>query len=84
MFLFKQQLPRLTLAAALAMGVCTTSVMAQEAAGQVFTFDIAGGPLDTVLLDISRQTGVMISFNQQWVQGKRSAAIRGDLGSLQA
>jgi iron complex outermembrane receptor protein len=84
MFLFKQQLPRLTLAAALAMGVCSTCVMAQEAASQVFSFDIAGGPLDSVLLDISRQTGVMISFNQQLVQGKRSAPIRGDLGSLQA
>lgn len=81
---FKQQLPRLTLAAVLAMGICPPLVLAQEPAQKVFTFDIASGPLDEVLLDISRQTGVMISFSQPLVQGKRSGAIRGALDSQQA
>ncbi len=84
MHAFKQQLPRLTLAAVLAMGICPPLVLAQEPAQKVFTFDIASGPLDEVLLDISRQTGVMISFSQPLVQGKRSGAIRGALDSQQA
>jgi len=84
MFSFKQQLPRLTLAAALVIGLCPALTLAADAASPVFTFDIANGPLDEVLLDISRQTGVPISFSQNLVQGKRSAAIRGALGSQQA
>lgn len=81
---FKQHLPGLSLAVALALGVAAAPAQAQESAGQVFTFDIANGPLDEVLLDISRQTGQPISFSQDLVQGKRSAAIRGSLGSQQA
>lgn len=84
MFSLKQQLPRLTLAAALALGICPSLSWAQDSSSHVFTFDIANGPLDEVLLDISRQTGVPISFSQNLVQGKRSAAIRGTLGSQQA
>lgn len=84
MFSIKQQLPRLTLAAALAMGISPWAAVAQEPAAAVFTFDIATGPLDEVLLDISRQSGVPISFSQQLVQGKRSAAVRGALGGRQA
>ena len=78
MFSFKQQqLSRLTLAIVLAAGIVPTTVLAQDAATQVFTFDIAAGALDEVLLDISRQTGVPISFSQNLVQGKRSSAVRG-------
>ena len=84
MISFKQQLPRLTLAAALAMGLGPIAVYAQDSAAQVYTFDIASGPLDEVLLDISRQTGVPISFSQNLVQGKRSSAVRGALGGRQA
>lgn len=84
MYSFKQQLPRLTLAAALALGMGPLTALAQSPAAAVFTFDIASGPLDEVLLDISRQTGVPISFSQDLVQGKRSAAVRGALGGRQA
>ena len=82
MYSFKQQLPRLTLAAALALGMGPLTALAQSPAAAVFTFDIASGPLDEVLLDISRQTGVPISFSQDLVQGRRSAAVRGALGAV--
>lgn len=80
----RRPLACLSLALALAFGACGSAAWAQQAETRPITFDISAGPLDEVLLDISRQTGVPISFSQDLVQGKRSPAIRGALGGQQA
>ncbi|AZD80364.1 TonB-dependent receptor [Pseudomonas chlororaphis] len=85
----RRPLARLSLALALALGAYGSAAWAQQAKTQQteprqITFDISAGPLDEVLLDISRQSGVPISFSQDLVQGKRSPAIRGALGGRQA
>src|SRR5689334_13224184 len=80
----RRPLARLSLALALALGTYGSAVLAQQTEPRQITFDISAGPLDEVLLDISRQSGVPISFSQDLVQGKRSPAIRGALGGQQA
>ncbi|MGY2290579.1 TonB-dependent receptor domain-containing protein [Pseudomonas sp. SDO528_S397] len=78
----KHHLPPLALATLLVFA--PTLALAQTPAPQVYTFNLASGPLDEVLLNISRQTGVMISFDQALVRGKRSAAVQGALDGHQA
>ncbi|WP_238340737.1 STN domain-containing protein [Pseudomonas kairouanensis] len=51
---------------------------------QTFEFDLAAGPLDHMLLSISRQSGLSISFQQDLVQGLNSTAVRGRLSIEQA
>ncbi|BAP45398.1 TonB-dependent outermembrane receptor [Pseudomonas sp. StFLB209] len=51
---------------------------------QTYDFDIAGGPLDQVLLGISRQSGVNVSFSQTLVQGVGSQPVHGVLTVEQA
>ncbi|OLF53347.1 hypothetical protein BTN82_17880 [Pseudomonas chlororaphis] len=82
--LSRRPLVRLSLALALAVGVQGGASGAPPAGAQQLAFDIAAGPLDEVLLDISRKSGVPISFSQSLVQDKRSPAIRGVLGGRQA
>ncbi|WP_246888885.1 STN domain-containing protein, partial [Pseudomonas chlororaphis] len=80
----RRPLACLSLALVLAFGTCGSSAWGQQTDARQITFDISAGPLDEVLLDISRQSGVPISFSQDLVQGKRSPAIRGALGGQQA
>ncbi|WP_430445227.1 MAG: TonB-dependent receptor [Pseudomonas piscis] len=79
-----RHLCRLSLAVILGIASCPAPLLAQEPAAGVFSFDITKGPLDQVLLDISRQSGVPISFRQDLVQGKQGPAIRGALETRQA
>ena len=51
---------------------------------QTYDFDIASGPLDQALLNLSRNSGQTIAFQQDLVQGLTSAAVRGRLTTEQA
>lgn len=53
-------------------------------AAKALTFDVAAGPLDQVLLGISRQSGLLISFEQSLVRGRQAPAVRGPLSVDQA
>lgn len=53
-------------------------------AAKALTFDVAAGPLDKVLLGISRQSGLLISFEQSLVRGRQAPAVRGPLSVDQA
>ncbi|HFJ9812978.1 TPA: STN domain-containing protein, partial [Pseudomonas aeruginosa] len=53
-------------------------------AAKALTFDVAAGPLDQVLLGISRQSGLLISFEQALVRGRQAPAVRGPLSVDQA
>jgi len=78
-------LNRLTLSIALASAPATLLLPApSHAAEQRGHYSIAGGPLNTVLLAISRQSGQLIVFDQQVMQGLSSPAIEGDLSVDQA
>ncbi|WAH61484.1 TonB-dependent receptor [Pseudomonas silvicola] len=48
------------------------------------TFDVPAGPLDSTLLQISRQTGQTIAFDQRLVQGQMAPPVKGDLSVDQA
>ncbi|MDF5988173.1 hypothetical protein P4131_30230 [Pseudomonas aeruginosa] len=48
---------------------------------QASHLDVAAGPLDQVLLGISRQSGLLISFEQSLVRGRQAPAVRGPLVS---
>ncbi|KAA5840990.1 TonB-dependent receptor [Pseudomonas chlororaphis] len=47
-------------------------------------FNLPAGPLDQTLLQISRQTGLPISFEQKLVSGRYAPAIQGQLEQRQA
>src|SRR5471032_1248903 len=67
---------------ALAFGQSPSPAAATQA--QTFDFDIASGPLDQALLNLSRSSGQTISFQQDLVQGLTSAPVRGRLTTEQA
>ena len=87
-------LNRSTLAAlSLAIGVTLTGHGAiafgqpapvAAAQARTFDFDIASGPLDQTLLDLSRRSGQNIAFQQDLVQGLTSAPVRGRFTTEQA
>ncbi|WP_262880183.1 TonB-dependent siderophore receptor [Pseudomonas paralcaligenes] len=47
-------------------------------------FDIASGPLEQTLRQIARQSGRVIAADPALLQGKRSAAVRGDFSAEEA
>ncbi|MDG9929270.1 MULTISPECIES: TonB-dependent siderophore receptor [unclassified Pseudomonas] len=47
-------------------------------------FDIASGPLEQTLRQIARQSGRVIAADPALLQGKRSAAVRGDFNAEEA
>ena len=51
---------------------------------QAVPFDLPAGPLDATLLQISRQTGQAIAFDQRLVRGQVAPAVQGDLNTEQA
>ena len=67
---------------ALAFGQSPSPAAATHA--QTYDFDIASGPLDQALLNLSRNSGQTIAFQQDLVQGLTSAAVRGRLTTEQA
>ena len=78
-------LNRLTLAIALAGAPLLPMLAAPlQAAEQRQHYAIAAGPLNSVLLAISRQSGQLIAFDQHLMEGLSSPAITGDLDLQQA
>jgi len=55
-----------------------------QALGKVVHFELPTGPLDQVLLTISRQGAVPISFEQRLLHGLKSAPVSGDLTANEA
>ncbi|MEE8874732.1 TonB-dependent receptor [Pseudomonas helleri] len=55
-----------------------------QALGRVAHFELPTGPLDQVLLTISRQGAVPISFEQRLLHGLKSAPVSGDLTASEA
>src|SRR5471032_1665551 len=47
-------------------------------------YEIAAGPLDQVLLNLSQQSGQLISFDQQLLQGRQSSPVKGDFSQDEA
>ncbi|MDF0731392.1 TonB-dependent receptor [Pseudomonas entomophila] len=63
--------------------------LAAQAASEVAAstrlhFELAPGPLDQVLLNLSQQSGETISFDQRLLQGRRSSAVIGDFTADEA
>lgn len=81
---FTQALNRLTLAIALASTPALFVATTTEAATQVARYSIPSGPLNSVLLAISRQSGQLIIFDQRITQGLTSPAVEGELSVDQA
>lgn len=70
------------LAVALALGTAYPCVVPVRAAAAAelelsLTFDIAAQPLDTALLEFSRQAGVQVLATENAVSGKKTQGIRG-------
>ena len=74
----------LALAALLAAATPRAPACGDARARRRGTFDVAAGPLDQVLLGISRQSGLLISFEQSLVRGRQAPAVRGPLSVDQA
>lgn len=73
------------LALGLLGGSFLTQAMADTLSGQALTrFEVPSGPLDQVLLQISRQGAVPISFSQDTLRGLRSSPVKGDMTLGQA
>lgn len=82
---FSKPLNRFTLSLALAgLPVAALTALPTHAAEQRTHYAITAGPLNSVLLAISRQSGQLIAFDQQLMQGITSPAINGDLSVDQA
>ncbi|CAH0270349.1 TonB-dependent receptor domain-containing protein [Pseudomonas carnis] len=81
----RKPLNRLTLSTALA-GLPAAMLLTApiHAAEQRIHYAIAAGPLNSTLLAISRQSGQLIAFDQQAMQGSYSPAINGDMSFEQA
>lgn len=72
------------LALALLIGVSATQTsQAQDAATQqVRSFQVPAGPLDQVLLGISRQSGQLISLDPRWSKGDRQMPSMANSASI--
>lgn len=77
-------LNRLALAITLAGVPAALVVQHVSAVEQVSQYSIVAGPLNNVLLAISRQSGQLIAFDQRLTQGLNSPAIEGRLSVEQA
>ncbi|TBU90346.1 TonB-dependent receptor [Stutzerimonas kirkiae] len=80
---FRTMLKRGALAATIAGATLATTPQALLADSRVQHYDIAAGPLDRVLLDISRQSGQTISFAPE-ASRYSAAPIHGELSTEQA
>ncbi|WAH55867.1 TonB-dependent receptor [Pseudomonas silvicola] len=80
-------LPLNHLVLAMALAACSSvpmAAMADQTVGKRHHYNIAPGPLGSVLLSISRQSGQLIAFDATTVQGRLAPAISGDLDVDQA
>lgn len=68
----------------LAIGVLSASLGQAWADQRVVHFELPGGALDQVLLQISRQSATPISFEQSLLRGLNSSPVHGDLTLDQA
>lgn len=75
---------------ALAVSLATSGTLAllpihaAQAAEARLGFDIASGPLEQTLRQIARQSGRVIAADPALLQGKQSAAVRGDFSAEEA